>query len=136
MMNVRFVAGFAPIVKDIDEARRFYGDVLSLPLVFEEGSDYTTAKLDGLKHFGLWTLQGAAESVFGRSEWPDDVPVPQGVIEFEVDDVAAAVEELRSKGADILQETRTEPWGQITARLLSPDGLLVGVTYTPSLREG
>lgn len=134
-MDIRFVAGFSPIVKDIDEARRFYGEVLSLPMEFEEGSDYTVADLDGLKHFGLWTLQAVAESVFGRGEWPEDVPVPQGAIEFEVDDVGAAVEELKSKGAEILQGTRTEPWGQITARLLSPEGLLVGVTYTPALRQ-
>ena len=31
----------------------------------------------------------------------------------------------------MLTEARTEPWGQTTARLLSPEGLLVGVTYTP-----
>ncbi len=26
-------------------------------------------------------------------------------------------------------------WGQTTARLLSPEGLLLGVVYTPMLRE-
>ena len=27
--------------------------------------------------------------------------------------------------------TLEEPWGQTTSRLLSPEGLLVGVTFTP-----
>ena len=29
-----------------------------------------------------------------------------------------------------------EEWGQTVARLLSPEGLLVGVTVTPWMREG
>lgn len=28
-----------------------------------------------------------------------------------------------------------EPWGQTTSRLLSPEGLLVGVTFTPWMHE-
>jgi hypothetical protein len=31
----------------------------------------------------------------------------------------------------MLTDAHDEPWGQTTARLLSPEGLLVGVTYTP-----
>jgi hypothetical protein len=30
--------------------------------------------------------------------------------------------------------TRTEPWGQTVARLLSPEGLIVDVSYAPSMR--
>jgi uncharacterized glyoxalase superfamily protein PhnB len=73
--------------------------------------------------------------VFDQDEWPSDVPIPQGTIEFDVEDVAEAVSELKAKGADILQDTRVEPWGQTTARLLSPEGLLIGITYTPWMRS-
>jgi catechol 2,3-dioxygenase-like lactoylglutathione lyase family enzyme len=135
-MKIKFVAGFAPIVTNLEESRKFYGELLSVPIEFEEGSDYTaTDDMDGMKHFGLWTLQGAAQSVFGQDEWPSDVPIPQGTIEFDVDDVAEAVAELKSKGATILQDTKIEPWGQTTAHLLSPEGLLIGITYTPWMRE-
>ena len=134
-MNVRFVAGVSAIVDDATEARRFYGERLSLPLNFDQGSDYTVVELAGLKHFGLWTLRDAARSTFGQDEWPSQVPRPQATIELEVDDVAAAVSELKDRGLGLLQDTKVEPWGQTTARLLSPEGLLVGVTYTPSLRE-
>ncbi|MCH7578458.1 MAG: glyoxalase [Chloroflexi bacterium] len=134
-MDVRFVAGFAAIVDDAAEARRFYGDKLSLPLKIDSGSDYTMIELPGLKHFGLWTLRDAARSTFGRDEWPEEVPRPQATLELEVDDVAEAVAELKGRGLELLQDTRVEPWGQTTARLLSPEGLLIGVVYTPMLRE-
>ena len=135
-MKIKFVAGFAPIVTDLDASRKFYKDLLSVPFEFEEGSDYTaTDDMDGVKHFGLWTLSDAARSVFDQDEWPSDVPIPQGTIEFDVEDVAEAVSELKAKGADILQDTRVEPWGQTTARLLSPEGLLIGITYTPWMRS-
>ena len=64
-----------------------------------------------------------------------DVPRPQATIELGVDDVPAAVSELRKRGLEIMQDAREEPRGQTTARLLSPEGLLIGVVYTPALRE-
>lgn len=133
-MKVRFVAGVTPIVESAPSAREFYGEILGLSLQTVEG-DYAVAELDGLKHFGLWTLKDAAMSTFGREEWPADLQRPQVTIEFEVDDVAAAVEELRSRGVTILQDTKVESWGQTTARLLSPEGILLGLTYTPWLRD-
>jgi catechol 2,3-dioxygenase-like lactoylglutathione lyase family enzyme len=134
-MNVRFVSGVSPIVDSAVAARRFYGEQLGLPVQAEPDSDYTEVTMDGLKHFGLWTLADAARSTFERDEWPDDVSRPQATIELEVDDVSAAVDELRERGLDVLQNTRVEPWGQTTARMLSPEGLLIGITYTPALRE-
>jgi hypothetical protein len=35
----------------------------------------------------------------------------------------------------MLIKNKTEPWGQTVSRFLSPEGLLVGITLTPSLRE-
>jgi uncharacterized glyoxalase superfamily protein PhnB len=61
---------------------------------------------------------------------------PQGWVEFDVEDVAAAAAELQAKGYRLLVATKTEPWGQTVARLLSPEGLVVGVTITPWMREG
>ena len=52
-----------------------------------------------------------------------------------MDDVAEAVAELKGRGPELLQNTRVESWGQTTARLLSPEGLLIGIVYTPMLRE-
>jgi len=132
-MKINFVAGFAPIVRDSEAAVGFYRDALGLPLEGEDGY-YATEKLDGVKHLGLWPLEQAAQACFGADAWPADVPVPQATIEFEVDDVAEAAGELEAKGYRLLHGTRTEPWGQTVARLLSPEGLIVGFSYTPWLR--
>jgi catechol 2,3-dioxygenase-like lactoylglutathione lyase family enzyme len=134
-MDVQFVASIAPIVRDADAARSFYRGALGLSFEGEEG-DYTfTHKLEGTKHFGLWPISEAANACFGSSEWPSDIPVPQASIEFEVADVAAAAEELKAKGYQLIHEARTEPWAQVTARLLSPEGLLVAVCYTPAFHD-
>ena len=133
-MKVLFVAGFGPIVRDMDASLRFYRETIGMPL--EEGSDVSTEKVDGVKHFGLWPLADAAESCFGTRDWPSNVAAPQGWVEFDVEDVAAAAAELQAKGYRLLVAPKTEPWGQTVARLLSPEGLLVGVTITPWMREG
>lgn len=91
--------------------------------------------MPGLRHSRLWTLRDAAQSNFGLDEWPAEIARPQATIELEVDDVAEPVGELEAKGLELLQDTRLEPWGQTTARLRSPEGLLIGVTYTPWLRD-
>jgi hypothetical protein len=67
--------------------------------------------------------------------WPTDIPAPHAWLEFDVEDLPAATAELKEKGYTLLVEARTEPWGQIVTRLLSPEGLLVGVTYTPWMRD-
>jgi uncharacterized glyoxalase superfamily protein PhnB len=72
---------------------------------------------------------------FGTADWPADVPVPQASVEFEVADVPAAAAELTEKGYRLIHEAKTEPWGQTTARVLSPEGLLVAVCYTPAMRD-
>ena len=134
-MDVQFVASIAPIVRDAEAARSFYQGALGLSFEGHEG-DYTfTHKLEGTKHFGLWPLAAAAQACFGTDEWPRDVPVPQASIEFEVPDVAEAAEELKSKGYRLIHDARTEPWMQVTARLLSPEGLLVAVCYTPAFHD-
>ena len=134
-MNVQFVTSVAPIVRDADASRSFYRDDLGLSFEGEAGDYVFTHELEGAKHFGLWPLSEAATACFGRAEWPADIPAPQASIEFEVADVAAAAAELTAKGYHLIHDARTEPWGQITARLLSPEGLLVAVCYTPPFHD-
>ena len=81
----------------------------------------------------------AAENTFGSTDWPADLPTPQAWIELDVESAAAVVRaaaELAAAGHRLLREARAEPWGQTTARLLSPEGLLVGISYTPWMHEG
>jgi hypothetical protein len=110
-------------------------DAIGLPL--EGQDDYIHSEnIGGCKHFGVWPLAQAAQSCFGTSEWPAERPVPQASIEVEVADaeaVAAAGEELRAAGYELLHPARQEPWGQTVARMLSSEGLIVGISYAPGL---
>ncbi len=134
-INVLFVVGFGPIVRDADATRKFYSEALGLPFKEEANGYLHTDGLDGVKHFALWPLAQAAESCFGTDQWPDHLPVPQAWIEFDVEDIEKATAELKSQGYELLVETQKEPWGQVVTRLLGPEGLLVGITHTPSMRK-
>jgi catechol 2,3-dioxygenase-like lactoylglutathione lyase family enzyme len=132
-VNVLFVTGFGPISVDGQAAQQFYGELLGLPLRNEGGYLHTDA-LNGVKEFACWPLSQAAESCFGKPEWPRDVQVPQGWLEFDVEDLDAATQELEAQGYRLLVRARKEPWGQVVTRLLGPEGLLVGLAVTPSMR--
>ena len=137
-MKVAFIAGFGPIVRDIDEARRFWGEGLGIGLTEAAPSYWTNDDLEGVKAFALWPLAQAAESTFGTEAWPEDLPTPQAWIEMDVESAEAvgeAVAELEAGGHRVLRGAHEEPWGQTTSRLLSPEGLLVGITYTPWMHE-
>ena len=136
-LKVLFVAGFGPIVSDPAKSKQFYVDVLGLPLEAMEHDPtyYHGETLDGVKHFALWPLKSAAEAVFGAASWPSNVPTPNSWIEFDVEDVPSATEVLKKQGYKLLVEARQEPWGQTVTRLISPEGLLVGVTFTPWMRK-
>jgi hypothetical protein len=135
-LKVLFVAGFGPIVRDPGPSRAFYLDTLGLPLeAMPHDPDYLHGeKLEGVRHFALWPLPSAAESCFGSSTWPDDVAAPHSWLEFDVEDVAAATGVLKKRGYRLLVDCRQEPWGQTVTRLLSPEGILVGITFTPWMR--
>ena len=136
-MKVQFIAGFGPITRDLAESHRLYRDTLGIALTEQNGT--ATNALAGAKYFSLWPLDEAAESCFGLKEWPRDVVTPQAWIEFDVESpkaVAAAATELEDAGYRLLVSGRREPWGQTVTRLLSPEGLLVGVVYTPWMHTG
>jgi len=57
---------------------------------------------------------------------PDEIPVPQAWLELDVESVERAM---------MLVKNKKEPWGQIVSRFLSPEGLLLGITFTPSMRD-
>ncbi len=136
-MRVSFVAGFGPVVRDMAASTSFYGVAAGVPLQGDAEYRHTDA-LAGVRHFALWPLSGAAQSCFGRDTWPEDLAVPQAWLEFDVESaeaVSAAAAELQAAGYPLLRRPSLEPWGQTVARLLSPEGLLVGIAFTPSMHE-
>jgi hypothetical protein len=136
-LKVLFVAGFGPIVDNFEASRRLYLETLGLPLkAMPNDPTYLNGEnIEGVRHFALWPLAQAAQSCFGSTTWPASVPAPNAWLEFDVEDVAASTAVLKQRGYKLLVENRTEPWGQVVTRLLSPEGLLIGVTLTPSMRK-
>lgn len=134
-IKVLFIAGFGPIDRDIAESRNLYSAALGIALKEEAGGYLYTDAVPGANHFALWPLSQAAQSCFGRHSWPDNIPAPQAWLEFEVDSVEKATAELESRGYRMLVRNKKEPWGQTVSRFTSPEGLLVGITFTPSMRK-
>ena len=117
-MDIQFIAGFGPIVSDVADAAGFYRDDLGLPL----GAEGYLASDDiaGSRHFGLWPLNEAAQACFGSDTWPTD---------------REAAAELTAKGYALIHDAKEEPWGQTLARLQAPDGLLIGISFTPWMHD-
>jgi len=76
-------SGFS--VTDVDEAKKFYGDVLGL-----------TAEVESMGILTI-TLPGGAR-VIAYPKGGDHVPATFTILNFEVDDIDSAVDELNSKG--------------------------------------
>lgn len=133
--RILFIAGFGPIVRDMDASRKLYVKAFEIPFKEESGGYLHTEALQGAKSFALWPLPQAAESCFGSSVWPDSLPAPHAWLEFDVDNVERATAELESMGYRMLIKNKKEPWGQTVSRFLDSDGLLVGLTFTPWMRE-
>jgi predicted enzyme related to lactoylglutathione lyase len=82
--NTKATNGFA--VDDMEAAKRFYGETLGLGVtVLSEEFGVTSIELAG----------GRDTVVYAK---PDFVPATYTILNFEVDDIDAAVDELASKG--------------------------------------
>jgi hypothetical protein len=133
-VKVLFIAGFGPIVRDATGSRKLYNQFLGIDFKEETGGYLHTEALKGANSFALWPLSQAAQSCFGKDTWPDEIPLPQAWLEFDVESVERATTELESRGCRMLVKNKKEPWGQTVSRFLAPEGLLVGVTFTPMMR--
>ncbi len=137
-MNIEFLATVAVIAPDPVASRNLYAGALGLPLQGEGRGYYHSEQIAGCKSFGIWPISQAAQACFGTDQWPADLPVPQVSIEFDVgsaDAVAPASQQLAHDGYALLHEPREEPWGQTVARLQSPEGAIIGISYTPVLHD-
>ena len=134
-VGILFVTGFGPIVADPSTSRLLYGDTLGIAFKEEKDGYLHTESLQGAKTFALWPLSQAAQACFGTASWPPGIPTPQAWLEFDVEHVEEATAALEEQGYRMLVKNRKEPWGQMVSRFLSPEGLLLGVSYTPFFRD-
>ena len=137
-MKPSFVAGFGPIARDVDESLAFWGEGLGIEFGEAAPGYWTNDHLGGVKAFALWPLAHAAESCFNTDAWPADLPQPHAWLELDVESagaVAPTAAEMVARGHRLLVETKVEPWAQTVVRLLSPEGILVGIVSTPWMHD-
>lgn len=137
-MKIEFLSTVAVIAPDPPASGKLYVDALGLPLDSDGGDYLHSEQIAGCKSFGIWPLPQAAEACFGMAQWPAGRLVPQVSVEFDVANAAAvslAARELARAGYELLHRPREEPWGQTVARLQSPEGAIVGISYAPVLHN-
>jgi hypothetical protein len=59
-----------------------------------------------------------------KDSWPQEIPTPQAWLEFDVDNVEKATEELESQGHRMLVKNKKEPWGQTVSRFITPERIV------------
>ncbi|MFF6951200.1 VOC family protein [Streptomyces iakyrus] len=106
---------------DPERSRAFYGEQLGLAVYREFGT--------GAERGTVFFLGGGFLEVSGRSETP---PAPAVRLWMQVDDVAAAQEELRAKGVEIVRPPVQEPWGLVEMWIADPDGTPIVLVEVPA----
>ena len=117
--------------KQLQAAR--YAERLGMRFKEESGGVLHTELLRNANSFALWPLLHAAQPCFGTDSWPNEIPTPQGWLERR--QVESATAELEAQGHRMLVRNKREPWGQTVSRFLAPEGLLIGITCTPSMQD-
>ncbi|MFF5958104.1 VOC family protein [Streptomyces luteogriseus] len=106
---------------DPERSRAFYGEQLGLAVYREFGT--------GAERGTVFFMGGGFLEVSGRSETP---PAPAVRLWLQVDDAAAAQEELRAKGVDIVRPPVKEPWGLVEMWIADPDGTPIVLVEVPA----
>jgi catechol 2,3-dioxygenase-like lactoylglutathione lyase family enzyme len=113
------IAAITLFVEDLDASRRFYGDVFSLPVHYEDENS-AVFKFGGT----LINLLSAREAP-GLVD-PASVAGPDAGVRFQftlaVGDVDAKCAELTARGVELLNGPMDRPWGIRTASFRDPGG--------------
>lgn len=103
------------LVNDFDKSLDFYQNKLGLE-VNSTNSKFADFKLNR-------TLLAIFQKDEAISMFPSKYMKSGGgyVLAFQVDDINKSVKELEFKGIEIIEGTKTTPWGQKVAYFLDPD---------------
>ena len=113
------ISAITAFVEDLDDAKRFYGEVFGLPVVYEDADsavfNFGNTIINLLKttaaHSLIEPAQVASRDAGARLQFT-----------IEVDDVDAMCAELTSRGVELLNGPMDRPWGIRTASFRDPGG--------------
>jgi catechol 2,3-dioxygenase-like lactoylglutathione lyase family enzyme len=113
------IAAITLFVDDLREAKRFYGAVFGLPVVFEDENS-------AVFKFGATLINLLKTTEAPRLVEPAIVASAGSGVRFQftlgVQDVDARCEELRGRGVELLNGPVDRPWGIRTASFRDPGG--------------
>jgi len=118
---------------DYDRLVRFYRDGLGL----EPGDEWTDNGRGQLFHGGAGVVEILDPQ---HAAAVDEIEVGERVTDglrfaFHVPDVHVAVRNATAYGATILREPTATPWGDLNARVVSPDGMQITLFQTKQPAE-
>jgi catechol 2,3-dioxygenase-like lactoylglutathione lyase family enzyme len=120
------ISAITLFVEDLAAAKRFYGDVFQLPVFFEDDNS-------AVFRFGDTLVNLLEASEAATLVAPATVATPDAGVRFQftlgVDDVDATVEELQSRGVELLNGPMDRPWGIRTASFRDPGGHIWEVAH-------
>ena len=120
------IAAITLFVEDLAAAKRFYSDVFQLPVFFEDDNSTVFKFSDTLVNL----LEASEASALVA---PATVAAPDAGVRFQftlgVDDVDAMVDELKSRGVELLNGPMDRPWGIRTASFRDPGGHIWEVAH-------
>ncbi|MFF9405403.1 VOC family protein [Streptomyces anandii] len=109
---------------DPERSRVFYGEQLGLAVYREFGA--------GPERGTVYFLGGGFLELSGRAETGTDPQAAPVRLWLQVADAAAAHEELRAKGVEIVRPPVREPWGLVEMWVADPDGIPLVLVEVPA----
>ncbi|MEU5751220.1 VOC family protein [Streptomyces sp. NPDC047829] len=106
---------------DPERSRAFYGEQLGLAVHREFGTDDERGT--------VYFLGGGFLELSGRADTPLS---PSLRLWLQVEDAAAAHDELRAKGVGIVRPPVQEPWGLVEMWIEDPDGTRIVLVEVPA----
>jgi lactoylglutathione lyase len=120
------IAAITLFVEDLAAAKRFYSDVFQLPVHYEDDNSAVFKFGDTLVNL---LKAGEAPALVA----PATVATPDAGVRFQftlgVDNVDAMVDELKSRGVELLNGPMDRPWGIRTASFRDPGGHIWEVAH-------
>jgi lactoylglutathione lyase len=122
MMKLKYAILY---VENVPETLAFYERAFGFQReMLHEGGDY--GQLDtGNTSLAFSSLKLMAD--LGKSPAKANPQAPVFEIAFETNDVKAALSRAVDAGARIIQDVRTEPWGQTTSYVTDMNGFLIEI---------
>ena len=115
------------LVKKFDECVDFYTNVVGLNPK-DKDTGFQSFSLDG-HELALMDLTAASNMVSEDVIQPNMVGVHRVLLATFVEDTEKTYEELKAKGVKFIKTPTKQPWGQVTANFMDPEGNIWEISH-------